>query len=140
MVGRWNRRNWRDFRLSVIQEVDMKSRHFWLTAVIVLLWAAAMPGQLNVPQPQSWLYSHISTLTTTVVKSGTGVLHSVAVNAPGGVGCFVTLYDSVTASGTKIAVADCSGAKQLNYDVALANGLTVVTTSLANPDVTITFE
>lgn len=70
--------------------------------------------------------TYISTATTTVVKSGTGVLGSITVGetAAGA----ITVYDNTAASGTIIAVLKASVAEQtFNFDAAFANGCTVVT-------------
>jgi hypothetical protein len=117
-----------------------------LGIVAAFFLALSLSAQHNISTPAGpvYSYSHISTLTTTLVKSGAGVLHSVVVNASGSSPCFVILYDSITPSGGQIAGVDCASAKQLNYDVSVVNGLTVVTLSTAsptaNPDLTITFQ
>lgn len=109
---------------------------------VLLAWPAR--ADLNVSLPQTWQYSHIITFTTTTPKSAAGTLHSIVVNASGSPPCFVTVYDSTTASGSQIASVDCAGKGQLTYDVSFATGLTIVTTSTATPtsapDVTATFQ
>lgn len=83
---------------------------------------------------------NITTAATTLVKSGAGVLHAVNVNTLGTVVSTVTIYDSLTASGTKIATVNSLtiyGAQI--YDVAFTNGLTIVTTGTVAPDITVSF-
>lgn len=73
-----------------------------------------------------YLHQYISTATTTVVKSGGGVLKSITVGetAAGA----ITVYDNSAGSGTVIAVLKASvaeGTYELN--VSFNTGLTVVT-------------
>lgn len=70
--------------------------------------------------------SYISTATTTTVKTGAGVLHSIAITetAAGA----ITIYDNTAGSGTTIAVFKASiaeGSYMLN--IAFTTGLTIVT-------------
>jgi len=113
-----------------------------LLVFVLLAWPVR--ADLNVSLPQTWQYSHISTLTTTNPKSTAGTLHSIVVNASGSTPCFVTVYDSTTASGSQIASVDCGGKGQLTYDVSFTTGLTIVTSSTATPssaaDLTVTYQ
>lgn len=96
-------------------------------------------GALRV-NPASFAYSHISTATTTTVKSGAGELHSISVNTKGTVASTITVFDNTAGSGTVIGVIDSlnlSGAFVL--DVAFATGLTIVTTGTVAPDITVSF-
>lgn len=97
-------------------------------------------GALNISQPPV-VYQYIGDATTTQVKNGQGFLQTVSINSPGGAPCSATLYDNTAASGSKIAVVDCSGQpRQLDYGVNFTNGLTVVTAaSGVPPDVTILY-
>lgn len=100
---------------------------------------AVSSGTLRVA-PASWTYANIATATTTTVKSGAGVLHSVCVNTLGTVASTATIYDNTAGSGTKIgtintlALGGCFA-----YDVAFATGLTIVTTGTAAPDLTVSY-
>jgi len=70
--------------------------------------------------------AYISTATTTVVKTGGGVLHAITLGetAAGS----ITIYDNTAGSGTIIAVLKASIVEQtFIFDVAFATGLTVVT-------------
>jgi hypothetical protein len=91
---------------------------------------------------ESFLYNNITTNTTTTVKSGAGTLHWCTVNtAPTGTGQSITIYDSTTASGTKIGThtSPVQGAVY-EYDIAFTNGLTIVTASGTLPgDFTISY-
>jgi hypothetical protein len=82
--------------------------------------------------------THISTATTTLVKTGVGFLHLVNVNTKGTVASTITIYDNTSATGTVLAVIDSlnlSGG--FVYDVAFSVGLTIVTTGTVAPDVTV---
>ncbi|HEV3262053.1 MAG TPA: hypothetical protein VG013_34700 [Gemmataceae bacterium] len=85
-------------------------------------------------------YAHISTLTTTVVKSGAGYLHSIAINTKGASGNVATVYDNTTGSGTVIAVIDPTANLQtLLYDVQFSTGLTIVTATGTAADLTVSY-
>ena len=84
-------------------------------------------------------YTHITTLTTTVVKAAAGVLHTVCISTPAATAT-VTLYDNTAASGTVIAVITSYAAVPtcLEYDVVFTTGLTAVSATAAG-DITISF-
>ncbi len=91
-------------------------------------------------QQAGFSFTNITTSTTTTVKSGAGVLHLVNINADGTVASAVTVYDSLTGSGTKIATINSlalSGA--FVYDVAFSTGLTITTTGTQAPDITVSW-
>lgn len=77
-------------------------------------------------------FTNITAATTTVVKSGSGVLHSVVFNTYVGAAT-VTIYDNTAASGQKIATITlpAAGAGDVPlatlYDIEFQNGLTIVT-------------
>lgn len=84
--------------------------------------------------------SNITTSTTTVVKSGAGVLHGININTKGTVASTVTVYDNTAGSGTKLATLDSLNLAGWNqYDVAFATGLTIVTTGTSAPDITVSY-
>lgn len=75
---------------------------------------------------ESYRYTAINTATTTVVKSGTGVLHSLSV-AAGTLGA-ITVYDNTAGSGTTIMrTFTPTVAGNFVLDVAFSTGLTIVT-------------
>lgn len=84
-------------------------------------------------------YSHISTLATTTIKSGAGTLHSISVNTVGAAANTATIYDSLTGTGTVIAVITTLSAQTLLYDLAFATGLTIVTATGTAADLTVTY-
>jgi len=79
---------------------------------------------------------NITTATTTTVKSGAGILGKIVVNATAAGS--ITVYDSLTASGTKIATMKASiGEGSYSFDAAFATGLTVVTAAAS--DITVCY-
>lgn len=73
-----------------------------------------------------FLYKNITSATTTVVKSGTGVLKSITVNTTAA--GTVTIYDNTSAAGTKIGTLKASvGENTYHYCVSFDTGLTIVT-------------
>jgi len=84
-------------------------------------------------------FTNIATQTTTIIKTGAGVLHTVCVNTPAATGT-IQMYDNTAGSGTKIGLitsfASVSGC--FTYDAAFSIGLTVVTAT-ASPDITVTW-
>jgi hypothetical protein len=86
---------------------------------------------------QPYQYSNISTATTTTVKTGGGILHMITVNTTAA--SAITVYDSATGSGTKIATIAASPAigSTFVYDVSFTNGLTIVTAGAS--DITVSF-
>jgi len=78
--------------------------------------------------------------TTTVVKTGMGVLHTITFNKPVATGV-VTVYDSLAASGTVIATITVPASPMpvtLIFDATFMTGLTV-TTATAAQDITVTY-
>lgn len=84
-------------------------------------------------------YSHISTNTTTVVKSGAGTLNAVVINNSG-TSATATIFDSTTGSGSIIATINTSNQGALRYQLAFSTGLTVVTAGTAAADVTVVYK
>jgi len=103
-------------------------------------------GTTDTSAPASSVYldgdsfSHIKTNTTTVVKSGSGIFHSLLINTPGLVAASAAIYDNTSASGTVIAVVDTTRTSPLLiYNVAFTTGLTIVTTGGTAADLTVTY-
>ena len=92
------------------------------------------------PANVSFAFNNITTKTTTVVKSGAGILHSVTVNTKGSGSNTGVIYDNTAGSGTVIASIDPTAAVgTLVYDLAFATGLTIVTATGTQADLTITY-
>lgn len=70
--------------------------------------------------------TYISTATTTTIKTGAGILHTITVN--GGTAGTVIVYDNTAGSGTIIASFDSTNAlATYTLNVAFTTGLTIVT-------------
>jgi hypothetical protein len=82
-------------------------------------------------------YQNIASATTTVVKSGAGVLKSIVINTTAAAA--ITIYDNTAGSGTKIATIAASPAigSVFEYCVAFNTGLTIVTAGAS--DITVAF-
>ncbi len=98
------------------------------------------PGTTNAVTLTGYSCVNISTATTTVVKSGAGVLHLVNVNTLGTIASTATIYDNTAGSGTIIAIIDTLTLAGPNfYDINFATGCTVVTTGTAAPNITVAY-
>lgn len=78
--------------------------------------------------------------TTTVVKSGQGLLHCITFNKPTATGT-VTIYDNTAGSGTVIGTITVPSSPQpcsVFYDVKFSTGLTIVTATAAS-DITVCY-
>lgn len=85
--------------------------------------------------------TRISTATTTLVKSGAGTLKSVTINSKGTVASTITIYDSLTATGTILGILDSLNlGGTFTYDGKFSTGLTLVTTGTVAPDVTVSWK
>lgn len=83
-------------------------------------------------------YVHLNTNGTTLVKTGTGVLHTLTINTIGDTDT-VTIYDGTSASGTIIAKTDSALETTFIFDVAFYTGLTVVLSGTTPADITISY-
>lgn len=85
-------------------------------------------------------YSNITTDTTTVVKAGSGVLHTITFNQPVATEV-VTIFDNTAASGTTIGTITIPASPMpvtLTYDVRFITGLTILTATAAS-NITVSF-
>lgn len=113
------------------------------TAVTGTFWQTTQPvsiaGTVSVAQGGN-SFSNITTATTTTVKSGAGVLHTICVNSLGTVASTAIVYDNTAGSGTKIATLNTLALLGCQtYDVAFSTGLTIVSTGTIAPDITVSY-
>lgn len=88
-----------------------------------------------------WSFSNITTNTTTTVKSGAGVVHTICINTKGATANTATVYDNTAASGTKLGTIDTTtGVGCMTYNAAFGTGLTVVTAAGTAADMTVTYK
>lgn len=76
--------------------------------------------------------------TTTVVATGSGILHAIVLNKPLATSV-ITVYNNTAASGTVLATITVPASPQpvtLTYDIVFAIGLTI-TTATAASDITV---
>jgi|ERR1700747_3197496 len=96
-------------------------------------------GAGSIPVYESGLaYKNITTAQSAAVKSTPGTLGAVTVNTAGA-GSTLTLYDSLTASGTKIATISTAAQTYLPFDCVTTIGLFAVTAGGTPADITITY-
>ena len=90
-------------------------------------------------------YKNLVGAGTYTLKQSAGRLHSIVVNGAGTTGQSVTIYDNISATGTKIGTIDLSKIPSpivLQYNtngIAFSNGLTLVVTGAA-VDITVIYE
>lgn len=78
-----------------------------------------------------WKYTHISTATTTAIKTAPGILHTVVVNTPGTTNT-VTISDGAATIATYTAAAGTQ-----TYDIGFNTGLSITTS--ATCDITVSW-
>lgn len=95
----------------------------------------------NTGTAVGYSYKHILLAgpTTTVVKTGIGILHTVTFNNPVAT-CVAIIYDGIDATGPIASVTIPANPMPvtLTYDAAFTVGLTIVTTTAAS-DITVTY-
>ncbi len=86
----------------------------------------------------SYTHNNIASATTTVVKSGAGILHCITVNTTAAGA--ITVYDNTSAAGTKIATIAASPVigSTFHFDVSFVTGLTIVTAAAS--DITVSYK
>ena len=100
----------------------------------------ALPPSPMPTQESAFNYGSITSATTTTLKSGSGTLHTVNINALGTVASSVTIYDNTSAAGTPIAtINSLAFLGTATYDVQFSTGLTIVTTGVLAPNVTVSY-
>ena len=81
--------------------------------------------------------TNIASATTTVVKSGNGILRRITVNTTAA--GTITIYDNTAASGTKIGILKSSIVEgTYEYGCRFGTGLTIVTGAAS--DITVIWE
>lgn len=98
-------------------------------------------AQSSFPLTEPFLYKHITSNTTTVVKTGPGVLHTICVSTKGASSNTLKAEDAVTDTTPVIAIIDTTALTGCTvYDIAFTVGLTIVTTTGTAPDATISYK
>lgn len=105
----------------------------------ILFLAIAIPAYASFQDTapfQTYNYKAISTQTTTIIKSGPGILHNITVT--GGTTGTIIVYNNTVAS-TDTVIGSFSTTNTPNnypFDVSFASGCTVVTGAATNLTVT----
>lgn len=90
--------------------------------------------------PAAYLFKNITANGTTSVKGSPGVLKGIIVNSLGTVASLTTIYDSTSASGTKVgSLNTLSILGPIDYDVWMTTGITITTTGVLPPDITVIY-
>lgn len=92
-------------------------------------------------------YAHFAgAVSTTQLKTGPGILHTVTINQVGATPSGIALADSATGGITPLIASQLSGANTtippmtVTYDVGFSNGLTFTMATAANTmDVTVSY-
>jgi hypothetical protein len=90
--------------------------------------------------PVTYNYTNVPSATSTLIKTGGGILHSVVVNQASASGGTISVNDSISATGTtpQIAIINCATTGTFVYDVVFVNGLAV--TNSSSPNVVVTYQ
>jgi hypothetical protein len=91
---------------------------------------------------KSFQFANISTNTTTVVKGGPAILHTITINKSGASSNTISVYNHPSSATNPIAVIDGTAAagRTLIFDVSLSLGLTIVTATGTAADITVSYE
>jgi len=112
---------------------------FGLLLLGILIPVSAQPrGQGEYP---AYSFSYITTNATTAVLSGAGVLHTICINDAGATGNTATVYNADNAAANAFALIDTVelNGRCLLYDVAVTNGITVVTATGTAANLTVSY-
>lgn len=105
-----------------------------LSLAIVLTFVSSAFAWPGPSLQDAYNNNYIITATTTVVKTGKGILHTITV--AGGTAGTIVVYDNTAASGTILANFSSTNALQTYiFDVAFATGLTIVTSAATSVSV-----
>ena len=92
--------------------------------------------------PPSFAFSNLLANATTLVKTGSGLLHGITINNAGASSNTCTVYDGLSAAGTVIATIDTVelNGRNLLYDVHFVTGLTIVIGTGTAADITVAYQ
>lgn len=112
-----------------------------LAALLLFTLPSVAFAQTSVVGQLTYKYNsaaNITTATTTTLKSGQGLVYGFCVNTIGTTSTLV-LWDSPTASGTKLGTWTTGAVGCYTLEIGLKNGLTVVTTGSPAADITVMY-
>ena len=152
------------FKVSTETDLDIRDLDYTTDDVSVYqvsgaIWSVAVPGTVAVTQSGTWTVQPGNTQNTTpwlveetnsflnitaatsstVVKSGAGILHTLTINKRG-TGSVCDMYADLVGEGSKIGSIDTTlSTTAFLYDIAFTSGLTIVTTGASGADLTISY-
>lgn len=127
-----------DFLASIDSKTPILGQAAKTGSVPVTL--ASDQGALTVA-PSGGSFNHISTATTTQVKSGAGVFQSLQINTVGAGTTTISIYDATSGTSNPIAVISGLTLGNFQFNCAFTTGLRVITTgSITAPDITVIYQ
>ncbi len=83
---------------------------------------------------------NITTKTTTLIRTGLSLLHTVTINTKGAASNTLAIYDGIDATGTLLATIDTTVTYgTLIYDIGCITGICVVSATGTQADITVTY-
>lgn len=93
---------------------------------------------IYTPDPS---YTHISTNTSTQVKTGAGYLFGISINTAGASSNVATIYDNTSCATTVIAVIDTTAIGNVDYKgLKFATGICITTATGTAADLTVVYK
>src|SRR5690348_7763809 len=84
--------------------------------------------------------SNITTKTTTLIRTGQGLLHTITINTKGAASNTLAIYDGVDNTGTLLATIDTTVTYgTLIYDIGFLVGLCIVSATGTQADITVSW-
>lgn len=126
---------------------SMKIQRFilgFVTASLLVSLGAAFTSraEAQITQAVYFTHTHITTATTTAVKTLPGVVHCVVIGVAGAASSTVKLYNGTVAAGNLVATIDgaATAGQRFCYDSIFGTSINVVTASAgAVPDTVVTW-
>lgn len=110
-----------------------------VVAVLKAIWTALTTAVTTQPKGGSFL-NVAANGTSAAIKTGAGVLLGVSINTKGASANVLTIYDSLTGSGTKIGTFDTTaGPAYIPLNAAFATGLSAVLATGTAADITFVY-
>ena len=112
--------------------------------VVVVTDQTTIPTAIGAAATGGYSFLNIAAgQATTVVKASAGTLHSISLNSAATATNVTTVYDNASGAGTVIAIPNVVAATvptTLLFDLAFANGLTIITATANGGNMTVTYK
>jgi len=91
---------------------------------------------------KTFKYTNLAANATTLIKTGSGFLHSIVINTAGASANTIVVYDSLTAANAKIASINgtATAGQTMLYDINFSIGLTLILATGTAADITVCWE